>query len=115
MSGYQALPPLFALGYHQSRWNYQDEADVKAVDAGFDLHQIPYDVIWLDIEHTNMKKYFTWDHKLFPDPVGLQRHLETRGRKVSSMSEALSEFQLSLLVVSSHFSDGGDQRPPHQG
>lgn len=87
-SGFQALPPLFALGYHQSRWNYKDEADVKAVDAGFDRHHIPYDVIWLDIDHTDEKRYFTWDSALFPDPVGLQRHLEEKKRKVS-LSQAL--------------------------
>lgn len=28
-------------------------ADVAAVDGGFDAHNIPYDVLWLDIEHTN--------------------------------------------------------------
>lgn len=27
-----------------------------AVDAGFDEHNIPYDVLWLDIEHTNGKR-----------------------------------------------------------
>lgn len=83
LSGFQALPPLFALGYHQCRWNYTDEADVKAVDAGFDRHDIPYDVIWLDIEHTDGKRYFTWDSALFPEPAGLQRHLEKKKRKVS--------------------------------
>uniref|UniRef100_A0AAQ4QLD1 Glucosidase alpha, neutral C n=1 Tax=Gasterosteus aculeatus aculeatus TaxID=481459 RepID=A0AAQ4QLD1_GASAC len=82
LTGYQALPPLFALGYHQSRWNYNDEADVKAVDAGFDRHDIPYDVIWLDIEHTEGKRYFTWDSALFPEPANLQRHLEERKRKL---------------------------------
>lgn len=81
-SGFQALPPLFALGYHQSRWSYRDQADVEAVDADFDRHRIPYDVIWLDIDHTDDKRYFTWDPKLFPDPVGLQRHLEKKKRKV---------------------------------
>ncbi|XP_078796792.1 neutral alpha-glucosidase C isoform X1 [Oryzias latipes] len=87
LTGYQALPPLFALGYHQSRWNYRDEADVKAVDAGFDVHRIPYDVMWLDIEHTDGKRYFTWDSALFPDPVGLQRHLQARGRKMVVISD----------------------------
>uniref|UniRef100_A0A3B4XF22 Glucosidase alpha, neutral C n=1 Tax=Seriola lalandi dorsalis TaxID=1841481 RepID=A0A3B4XF22_SERLL len=82
LTGYQALPPLFALGYHQCRWNYRNEADVKAVDAGFDRHDIPYDVIWLDIEHTDGKRYFTWDPVLFPDPAGLQRHLEKKKRKL---------------------------------
>lgn len=54
--GTTALPQLFSIGYHQCRWNYKDEADVKAVDSGFDEHEIPYDVIWLDIEHTNGKR-----------------------------------------------------------
>ena len=39
------------------RWNYKDEADVAAVDAGFDDHAIPYDVLWLDIEHTVGKRW----------------------------------------------------------
>uniref|UniRef100_A0A8C4GXQ4 Glucosidase, alpha; neutral C n=1 Tax=Dicentrarchus labrax TaxID=13489 RepID=A0A8C4GXQ4_DICLA len=82
LTGYQALPPLFALGYHQCRWNYNDEADVKAVDAGFDRHDIPYDVIWLDIEHTDGKRYFTWDSALFPEPASLQHHLEKKRRKL---------------------------------
>ncbi|KAJ8289632.1 hypothetical protein GJAV_G00003540 [Gymnothorax javanicus] len=87
LTGYQAMPPLFSLGYHQCRWNYEDEADVKEVDAGFDRHAIPYDVIWLDIEHTVGKRYFTWDSKLFPDPVGLQHHLEERNRKLVVISD----------------------------
>jgi hypothetical protein len=45
------LPLLLLL-----RWNYKDEADAFAVDAGFDEHNIPYDVLWLDIEHTDGKR-----------------------------------------------------------
>lgn len=56
VAGTTALPQLFSLGYHQCRWNYKDEADVKAVDSGFDTHEIPYDVLWLDIEHTDGKR-----------------------------------------------------------
>ena len=57
ISGTSALPQYFALGYHQCRWNYRDEADVRDVDANFDSHDIPYDVIWLDIEHTDGKRW----------------------------------------------------------
>uniref|UniRef100_A0A3B3VVQ4 Glucosidase alpha, neutral C n=1 Tax=Poecilia latipinna TaxID=48699 RepID=A0A3B3VVQ4_9TELE len=87
LTGYQAMPPLFSLGYHQCRWNYNDEADVKAVDAGFDRHKIPYDVIWLDIEHTDGKRYFTWDPALFPKPAALQQHLEKKKRKMIVISD----------------------------
>uniref|UniRef100_A0A8U8BPN2 Glycoside hydrolase family 31 N-terminal domain-containing protein n=1 Tax=Geospiza parvula TaxID=87175 RepID=A0A8U8BPN2_GEOPR len=82
LTGTQALPPLFSLGYHQCRWNYEDEQDVKAVDAGFDAHDIPYDVIWLDIEHTDGKRYFTWDKKKFQNPRKMQEHLRKRKRKL---------------------------------
>ena len=51
------MPPPPPFRYHQCRWNYRDEADVHAVDSGFDDHEIPYDVIWLDIEHTNGKRW----------------------------------------------------------
>uniref|UniRef100_A0A4W4GBR4 Glycoside hydrolase family 31 N-terminal domain-containing protein n=1 Tax=Electrophorus electricus TaxID=8005 RepID=A0A4W4GBR4_ELEEL len=87
LTGYQALPPMFSLGYHQCRWSYEDEEDVKSVDAGFDLHAIPYDVFWLDIDHTEGKRYFTWDSKHFPSPVDLQRHLQTKKRKLVVISD----------------------------
>jgi len=79
--GTQFMPPLFALGYHQCRWNYKDEADVREVDAKFDEHDIPYDVLWLDIEHTIGKRYMTWDRHLFPNPEQMQQDLASRGRK----------------------------------
>lgn len=56
ITGTTALPQYFSLGYHQCRWNYRDEADVRQVDANFDKFDIPYDVIWLDIEHTDGKR-----------------------------------------------------------
>jgi len=81
-TGPTALPPVFALGYHQCRWNYKDQTDVAAVDAGFEEHNIPYDVLWLDIEHTDGKKYFTWNSDLFPNPVEMQNDLAKRSRKM---------------------------------
>uniref|UniRef100_A0A671XBB1 Glucosidase alpha, neutral C n=1 Tax=Sparus aurata TaxID=8175 RepID=A0A671XBB1_SPAAU len=98
LTGYQALPPLFALGYHQCRWNYNDEADVKAVDAGFDQHDIPYDVIWLDIEHTDGKRYFTWDPEHFPEPAELQHHLQRKKRKLVVISDPHFKFDPGWLL-----------------
>ena len=56
LTGAMPLPPLFALGYHQCRWNYRDEADVSAVHDAFEEHSLPFDVLWLDIEHTLGKR-----------------------------------------------------------
>ncbi|XP_042296169.1 neutral alpha-glucosidase AB isoform X2 [Sceloporus undulatus] len=85
LTGTQALPPLFALAYHQSRWNYNDEEDVNSVDNGFDEHDIPYDVIWLDIEHADGKRYFTWDPNKFPHPQEMLQRLAAKRRKMVSI------------------------------
>ena len=80
--GTTALPPMFSLGYHQCRWNYRDEQDVEEVDNGFDEHEIPYDVIWLDIEHTDGKRYMTWDSSKFPTPERMINNVAEKGRKM---------------------------------
>ncbi|XVF61082.1 hypothetical protein PTKIN_Ptkin08bG0100700 [Pterospermum kingtungense] len=80
VTGLPAMPQLFSTAYHQCRWNYRDEEDVENVDSKFDEHDIPYDVLWLDIEHTDGKRYFTWDKLLFPHPDEMQRKLAAKGR-----------------------------------
>ncbi|KAK4995943.1 glucosidase II [Elasticomyces elasticus] len=82
LTGYTQLPQQFAIGYHQCRWNYVTDEDVRDVDRKFDKHSIPYDVIWLDIEYTEGKKYFTWDPLTFPDPLGMQKQLDAHDRKL---------------------------------
>ena len=52
------------------------------VDSKFDEYDIPYDVIWLDIEHTDQKKYFTWDPVKFPKPTDMLDSLGSKGRKL---------------------------------
>ncbi|KRZ44730.1 Neutral alpha-glucosidase AB, partial [Trichinella pseudospiralis] len=82
LTGVNPLPPYFALGKHVSRWNFIDMNDVKQTDAGYDLHDIPYDVIWLDIEHTYGKRYFTWDPIKFSNPTEMIRNISAKGRKM---------------------------------
>jgi mannosyl-oligosaccharide alpha-1,3-glucosidase len=52
------------------------------VDRRFDKFNIPYDVIWLDIEYTDDKQYFTWDSHNFPDPIGMEKQLDETERKL---------------------------------
>ncbi|KRX25558.1 Neutral alpha-glucosidase AB [Trichinella nelsoni] len=82
LTGVNPLPPYFALGKHVSRWNFIDMNDVRQTDAGYDLHDIPYDVIWLDIEHTYGKRYFTWDPIKFSNPTEMIRNISAKGRKM---------------------------------
>lgn len=82
LTGYTTLPAEFSIAYHQCRWNYVSDEDVRDVDRKFDKYSIPYDVIWLDLEYTDEKKYFTFDPHTFPDPLGMESQLDSHGRKL---------------------------------
>lgn len=82
LTGYTAMPQEFAVGYHQCRWNYISDEDVKDVDRKMDRSKIPYDVIWLDLEYTDDRKYFTWEPHSFIDPIGMGQQLDAHGRKL---------------------------------
>ena len=80
ITGRPAMPPLYSQMSHQCRWNYVSSKDVSEVNEGFNKIDMPVDVIWLDIEHTEGKRYFTWDYANFPDPEELQNRLAADGR-----------------------------------
>ncbi len=82
LTGPTPLPPTFSTAYHQCRWNYNDQDDVRTVAEKFDENDIPMDVMWLDIEHTDGKKYFTWDGRKFSDSLGMIKNLSSVGRKL---------------------------------
>ncbi|XP_012940746.1 neutral alpha-glucosidase AB isoform X2 [Aplysia californica] len=82
LTGNTPLPPLWSLAYHQCRWNYNDQDDVRNVDQTMDKFDIPFDVIWLDIEHTDSKKYFTWDGSRFSNSIEMLRNLSSKGRRM---------------------------------
>lgn len=83
LTGVANLPQLFTLGYHQSRWNYETQQEVLEVVANFDKYELPLDTIWLDIEYTDQKKYFTWDHAAFPQPLEMMKNLSADGRHLT--------------------------------
>ncbi|EGW31924.1 uncharacterized protein SPAPADRAFT_55511 [Spathaspora passalidarum NRRL Y-27907] len=93
ISGNAALPALFSLGYHQCRWNYNDQKDVLEVHKKFDTYKIPYDTIWLDIEYTDEKKYFTWKKEAFPNPGKMMQKLDQTGRNL-------------VVIIDPHLKDG---------
>lgn len=82
LTGFTEMPQEFAIAYHQSRWNYNNDQDVKDVDRKMTKYGIPYDVIWLDIDFSDDKQYFYWEPLTFPKPLELLGHLDESQRKL---------------------------------
>ncbi|KAJ3147439.1 hypothetical protein HDU86_007989 [Geranomyces michiganensis] len=87
LTGSQELPQRFALGYHQCRYSYMSQEDALEVNSGFDKYEIPYDVLWLDIDHTAGMRYFTWNYTRFPNPVEMQKTLAADGRQLVTIKD----------------------------
>jgi alpha-glucosidase len=68
LTGRPALPPVWALGYHQSRWGYRSDAEIRAIASGFRSRRIPIDAIHLDIDYMYGFRVFSWDRERFPSP-----------------------------------------------
>ncbi|MDQ1613178.1 MAG: alpha-glucosidase [Pyrinomonadaceae bacterium] len=79
LTGRTPLPPLWSLGYQQSRWSYYPEAKVREIARGFRARKIPADVIYLDIDYMDGYRVFTWDKTRFPDPPKMLGDLSKDG------------------------------------
>ncbi len=75
------LPPLWALGYHQCKWSYYPESEVKAISSKFRELKIPCDAIYLDIDYMDGFRCFTWNKEHFPDPKRMVKELSDDGFK----------------------------------
>eukprot|EP01063_Lacrimia_lanifica_P014952 TRINITY_DN2156_c0_g1_i1.p1 TRINITY_DN2156_c0_g1~~TRINITY_DN2156_c0_g1_i1.p1 ORF type:complete len:923 (+),score=302.61 TRINITY_DN2156_c0_g1_i1:139-2907(+) len=86
-TGRPFFPPLFSMGYHQCRWGYKTQADVVEVSRRLAEHAMPCDALWLDIDHTEKKHYFTWAKEGFPHPARMLAAVKADGRKMVAITD----------------------------
>jgi alpha-glucosidase len=79
LTGRTPMPPLWALGYHQSRWGRKSADEVVAIARELRERDIPCDALYLDIDYMDGFRVFTWDRERFPDPTALTRDLRELG------------------------------------
>lgn len=81
LTGSPDLPPLWALGYQQSKWSYYPESKVLDIASKMRKLRIPCDAIYIDIDYMDGFRCFTWDKKKFPNPKGMVEALLNKGFK----------------------------------
>ena len=87
LTGLPPMPPLWALGYHQSKWSYYPEEAVNKLARDFRKRKIPCDAIHLDIHHMEDYQSLTWSREYFPDPEGMVRRLGEDGFKIVTIAD----------------------------
>ena len=96
LTGHMPLVPLWALGVQQCRYSYYPESVVDEVVRQYREHDLPLDVIYLDIHYMNGYRVFTFDPKRFPDPKGLIDRLSKQGVKTVVIVDPGVKYQPSM-------------------
>jgi alpha-glucosidase len=78
LTGPTPLPPLWALGYQQSRYTYFPETQVDEIANRLRADKIPTDAIWLDIDFQYKNRPFTVDTVNYPDFPGMIHRLAAK-------------------------------------
>lgn len=82
LTGRPPLPPRWALGYHQSRFSYLNEEEVRELVRGFRSRNLPLSAVHLDIHYMDGFRVFTVADERFPDLGQLAKDLEAEGVKL---------------------------------
>lgn len=87
LTGRTSLPPLYALGFQQSRYSYYPEARVRQIASEFRTRKIPCDVLYLDIDYQQDYKPFTINRDRFPHFEQMVKDLGNEGFKLILISD----------------------------
>ena len=77
--GTMPLPPRWTLGYHQSRWSYSPESELRRIASELRQRALPCDGLHLDIDYMRHYRVFTWNEQRFPNPAATLRDLHRQG------------------------------------
>lgn len=79
LTGRTTMPPMWSLGFQQSRWGYDSQEQLLDIAKNFRDKKLPADVIVSDIPYMDNYKIFTWNPKGFPDPKRMMDQMKTMG------------------------------------
>ncbi len=85
--GRSPLPPLWTLGYQQSRYSYYPEARVREIAATLREKKIPADVIYLDIDYQQGNAPFTINRQYFPHFEQMVSGLRAQGFRLVTITD----------------------------
>lgn len=86
--GRSYIPPRWAFGLAQSRWGYKTEEDIREVARQYKEHDLPLDMICMDIEYMQDYADFTVNKERFPDLTKLSADLKAQGIRLVPIIDA---------------------------
>jgi alpha-glucosidase len=87
LTGTMPLPPIWSLGFQQSRYSYTPQSRVLEIADRLRADHIPSDVIYLDIDFQQQNRPFTINQDRFPDFPGMISQLASKNFHVVAITD----------------------------
>lgn len=79
LTGRMHMPPLWSLGYQQSRYSYMTQQQLLDIARHLRRDSIPCDVMYCDIDYMRGYRVFTWNPTTYAHPRQLTDSLKAMG------------------------------------
>ena len=99
LTGTPPLPPLWSLGFQQSRYSYMTQTRVLEVAKRLRTDSIPADAVYLDIDFQEKKRPFTVNTEAFPDFSGMIAQLKAENFHVV----VITDLHIANLPAQNYF------------
>ena len=87
LTGPTSLPPLWTLGFQQSRYSYMTQERLLQVAERLRKDKIPSDAVYLDIDYQEKNRPFTINTDAFPDMPGMVKTLHAEKFHVVAITD----------------------------
>jgi alpha-glucosidase len=78
LTGTTSLPPLWSLGFQQSRYSYGTEQQLRGIADRLRADKIPADAVYMDIDYQIKNRPFTVDPTKFPNFPNFVKELQQK-------------------------------------
>ncbi len=87
LTGPTPMPPLWSLGFQQSRYSYYPESRVREIADRLRADKIPADAIYLDIDYQQNNRPFTVNRERFPTFEQMIKDLKAQQFRVVAITD----------------------------
>ncbi len=85
LTGRMKMPPIWSLGYQQSRYSYMTQKQLLDVARKMREDSIPCDMMYCDIDYMRGYRVFTWNPETYSNPKALTDSLKAMGMHLATI------------------------------
>lgn len=112
LTGRAPMQQLWTLGFHQSRWGYESEEEIRSIAEGMKKHQLPCDCIHFDIDYMDHYKVFTWNQETYEDGAKVISDFKDMGIKAVTIIDPGVKVEKNYYVYEEGVKNGYFAKTP---